>query len=464
MRLKYQLFLTLVLFSLVLILLLAAINSWTFNRGFSKYVIENEKQRLSSTVETLQGVYTEHGSWDWVQSQPDLFRDIVPPPRLPPRADRLRANSRSERSGPPRGSRNDRPGGLTLMGANKQVLLGEKKSASAWVTLPIVVNEEEVGYLGFPEPRRVPGGLAELFIQQQLRNYAYATAAIVLLSALLAIALASRVVRPILSVKKAVQTISGGNYTHTVESNRIDEIGDLAKDINHLSNTLKHNQRARHQWMAEISHELRTPVAVLQGELEAMQDGVVSLNREGIDSLHAESVRLGLLINDLHDLSMSDLGALNYRMESVDVAGILQQRLHISNALIVQADLDISVHAPEQPIYVRGDPQRLAQLFDNLLQNSVRYTDAGGKIVVHLSVDSNDCVLNWNDSSPGVSDEHLPHLFNALYRTEDSRNRDTGGSGLGLTIVSKIVDAHSGTVNAYHSNMNGLGVQIRLPV
>ena len=454
------------MFSVVLILFMAIINSWSFNRGFSNYVKDNERQRLSSVVASLQSVYMERGGWNWLESQPGMFRQLVQRTGvlLPPPGDPSARHSPPERPSPPRGPRNEGPGRLVLLDADKSVLAGQVNSSANLITLPIVVDEREIGYLGFREPRGIPGDLANVFSRQQMRSYAYAAVAMVLLSALLAIALASRIVRPILGVNQAVKIISGGDFTHQIESGRKDELGVLAKNINHLSRTLKANQNARQQWVAEISHELRTPVAVLQGELEAMQDGVVTIDNTAIDSLKAESVRLGLLINDLHDLSMSDVGALDYQMQPVDPGNILQQRVAASNTLTTQASLEVSVHVPEESVGINGDPKRLAQLFDNLLQNSVRYTDAGGMIAIRLTTEAQDCVVDWTDSSPGVSKEQLPHLFDALFRADGSRSRDTGGSGLGLAIVKKIVEAHGGSVHAYHSDLDGLGIQIRLPM
>ena len=473
MRLKYQLFLTLLLFSVVLIALLAVINSWSFNRGFSKYVLDTATQRLGPTVEALQDAYIEYDGWEWVETEPYLLREVWQFGRPVERPlGRAIDNRRQDRPNPDvevrgvgRGERRgDGRGRLVLLDSERKTLLGQPIPPDRLVALPIIVEEQTVGYLGFREPRGIPGDLAAVFTKQQLRSYAYAAVAMVVLSAILAIVLASRVVRPILSVKKAVQTISGGDYEHQIETKRQDEVGDLARNINQLSQTLKNNQTARQQWMAEISHELRTPVAVLQGELEAMQDGITAVNEEAVDSLHAESVRLGLLINDLHDLSMSDVGALDYQMQAVDVGDILQQRLQASHTLMTQAGLNVSLDIPAMPILINGDSKRLAQLFDNLSQNSIRYTETDGNIVIRLTKERNECVLDWSDSSPGVSDDQLPKLFNALYRTDDSRSRETGGSGLGLAIVKKIIDAHGASVRAYHSDMQGLGIQIRFPL
>jgi two-component system sensor histidine kinase BaeS len=265
-------------------------------------------------------------------------------------------------------------------------------------------------------------------------------------------------------VNKAVSRISRGDYAERLDVLRRDEIGDLARNINRLAVTLDKNLGARQQWLAEISHELRTPVAVLQGEIEAMQDGVIPIDKSAIASLHGESLRLSRLIDDLHDLTMSDIGALSYRFEPLDLTRVIKERCDAGMAPAMTRCISITRQCPDEPLMVRGDRQRLVQLLDNLMQNSIRYTDPGGSIHVCVSRQSDDALISWQDSTPGVSDVQLPKLFDPLYRTEESRGRDTGGAGLGLSIVKKIVDAHEGRVEAAHSPSGGLAIHIQLPL
>lgn len=456
MRLKYQLFLTLLLCSLLLIALLAAFNSWSFSRGFSDYVIENETQRMAVIVDELEAVYSENQSWDWVREDPSDIKAIF--------RDYRRGGNKPRGGGSARQADKKRPPiNAYLRDENKVTLLGPKNLGNSVVWLPLTHEEQVIGGLGFREPRGLPGELENVFAMQQLRSYAYAAAATVLLSILLASVLASRIVKPILKVNKAVSHISAGEYSHRITSTGRDEIGDLSRNINQLALTLEKNLSARQQWTAEISHELRTPLAVLQGELEAIQDGVTDLDEAAIASLHAEAIRLSRLIDDLHELSLSDIGALNYRMEEVDIVALISQRLHESKPLCLQHSLSTSCESDPEQIRINGDEQRLVQLVDNLIQNSLRYTSEGGSIAVRLHSTQKDVILEWEDTAPGVKEDELPHLFDALYRAEASRNRDNGGSGLGLALVAKIVEAHNGDIHAYHAPAGGLGLRVRIP-
>ncbi len=456
MRLKYQLFLTLLLSSILLIALMAAFNSWSFNRGFSNFVIENETQRLTPLIAELETAYSKQQSWDWIRKNPEsakaLFREHHRGRTGPRGSDRKR---QSDRKRPPLG--------LYLRDADKVMLLGPESVPKSTIWHPITYNDSTVAYLGFREPKGLPGGIENVFAAQQLRSYAYAAAAMVLLSVLLASVLASRIVKPILKVNTAVGHITAGEYDHRIDEAGRDEIGDLSRNINQLALTLEKNLSARQQWTAEISHELRTPVAILQGELEALQDGVAELDDSAIASLHAESLRLSRLIDDLHELSLSDLGALNYKMDELDIVALTQQRLHESKSLCSQYGLSIACESEQDTLIINGDKQRLVQLIDNLLQNSLRYTAKGGAINIRLRGSDDSVVVVWEDTAPGVTEAELPHLFDSLYRAEDSRSREHGGSGLGLAVVAKIVEAHSGKIEAYHSPTGGLGLRMWLP-
>jgi len=211
---------------------------------------------------------------------------------------------------------------------------------------------------------------------------------------------------------------------------------------------------------SEISHELRTPVAVLRGELELLQDGIRPFDKHSVASLHSETLRLGRLIDDLNTLSMAQASGIEYQMDSLNLTALLENHLEKYRDSI--QGIEIKIHA-EKNLWLQGDKQRLTQLLDNLMQNSIRYTDVPGSISVELTSTNNTIHLTWQDSAPGVSNDSLQRLFEPLYRDEQSRSRALGGSGLGLSIVQKIVQAHSGSVLADQSALGGLKITVKLP-
>ena len=474
MRLKYQIFLTLLAASALIIAIMFAFSSWSFSRGFLEYVNQNIEDSLSEEVAELEFQYEQQRNWDWVTadtvrqlrsqrnidiSRPDNSRQA----RNGQTSDRQRPNGRrqgrrkSDRLAPP----------LALANAEKQIISGQPSPNVGIQWIDLKVDNQVVGFLGFPQKNRVDRHFDQVFANKQKKNFIWTALAMVLLSALLSIPLAGLLVRPLLKLNEAVDEISGGNYSHRVSNNRRDELGDLADNINTLGLSLERNRDARRRWIAEISHELRTPVAVMRGELEAVQDGIRGMDKLAVDSLHAEALNLGRLIDDLHMLSMSDVGALNYQMAPLDLAELVREFVSGHDALLSEHELELKLQLPAEPLIVQGDAQRIEQLLANLLQNTCRYTDKNGQLGVSLTQQSVGSkpwfVLDWYDSSPGVSATVLPQLFDPLFRTDESRNRETGGSGLGLSIVKRIVDAHQGTIEASDSTLGGLRIRISLP-
>ena len=181
--------------------------------------------------------------------------------------------------------------------------------------------------------------------------------------------------------------------------------------------------------------------------MQALEDGVRQWNEPARRSLQAEVDRLSRLVNDLHELSLSDAGGMSYNLASLDLTNVVHDALDTCRTRLAEHSLTFETDLPEEPMMIQGDARRLTQMLINLLENSARYTDPGGRVQVSARVDS-AVHLTVDDSAPGVSDEALPKLFERLYRVETSRNRATGGSGLGLAICQAVVTAHGGQIRA----------------
>lgn len=482
MRLKYQIFLLLLLISALIITLMFVINSWSFSRGFLGYINSAELRRLVPVISAIAERYEENGNWEWLRQDKREFRRLLDM-NLPGRRG---GRQREGRAGKPdRGSRpsneNSWPAGppppdgqpgntgsafvsrLLLTDAERVTLLGRKRPADKVLWQPIEVDDVVVGYLGSIRRTRVSDQFDQVFEAQQRKAFGYAAIVMLLVSAALAAPFAWLVVRPLLRINTAVDQISQGNYDHRIKLQRRDEFGDLARNINHLSDSLEKNLDARQRWLAEISHELRTPVAILQGELEALQDGVRQVDTQTLGSLNAEAVRLGRLIDDLHDLTLSDIGALNYKMQPVDLVSCVHGALDAYALTIESLPLKLKPVLPTHAATINGDAQRIEQLLANLMQNTLRYTDKEGQLNVSIDVLQDQIRLVWEDSAPGVEDEQLTRLFDTLYRTDESRNRITGGAGLGLAIAQKITHAHQGQIKAEHSSLGGLKLTLDFP-
>jgi two-component system sensor histidine kinase BaeS len=288
------------------------------------------------------------------------------------------------------------------------------------------------------------------------------------LLALLVLARIARAFRlatsPVGDLIEASGRVEAGDFSTRVPETGLREVRTLARAFNAMSARLEEAEQERRSALADVSHELRTPLAVLKGELEALEDGVRTVSPETIRSLQAEVARLGKLVNDIHDLSLADVGGLAYHFKPFDLGEALRDALRLAGTRFAAAGLALDPAIPAHPFFVRGDAERLAQLFANLVENSLRYTDAGGRVRVALRREENHAVIDWEDSKPGVPEAALPRLFERLFRVEGSRSRERGGSGLGLAICRSIAEVHGGSIVARASDLGGLRVILRLPL
>jgi two-component system, OmpR family, sensor histidine kinase BaeS len=439
--LRVKLFLAIAGGTVALALVAYAVFSWSFARGFTEYVNESDEARLQPLIVRLAEGYGREGSWEWLSAERrrfyDLVRDTVGPAPL---------------AIDPR---------LLLFDAERKVLIGRPEAAAQAILKPIEWQAKAVGYLGYvPRPERLQS-IERLYMHRQ--HLTFGGIGFGLLAAALALSagLAWWLSRRIHALAQATAALTRGDYEVRLPVQGQDELASLAQNLNRLAETLAQAQTARRQWIADIAHELRTPLSVLRGEIEALQDGVRPLDAAALTSLSGEASRLARLVEDLHTLSMSDLGALTYRKERLDLSEVLTESFEAQRSALSQKALDLDIKA--DPAFVMGDADRLKQVFGNLLQNSLRYTDAPGRIAVKVRNGGGRVTVEWEDSSPAVPSEDLPRLTERLYRVEGSRNRASGGSGLGLAIVRAIVEGHHGTLAARQSPLGGLCIELGFP-
>lgn len=330
--------------------------------------------------------------------------------------------------------------------------------------VPVNVADNIVGYVVIAEQRQLTDQIDRNFAKEQERsNYLIAAAALLLAAGISAV-LARQLTQPIRALAAGTRSVTAGFYDTRITAGRGDELGDLARDFNELSSTLEKNRLSRQQWVADIAHELRTPLAILRGELDAIEDGVRRFDDTTRKSLQAEIARLSKLVGDLHDLSIYDEGGLSDRHAPVDIVGLLNDALQNAENRLLDGQIQLTRRLPATGVTVMADESRISQLFTNLLENTLRYTDKPGKLCVVCERNQDLVRIDFADSPPGVPADTLERLFDRLFRAEPSRSRDTGGSGLGLSICRAIVETHGGDIEATHSELGGLQIRVMLPV
>ncbi len=488
----YRLFWAILLGAGLAVVSMVLIAQWNLNRGFLKFVRDTEEIGVASLSSTLTAYYAEQQSWHHLQHDEHLWRDLIreslPRDMEPPPDFMLSVRPMGNQSPePPAEPDRQRPSASTppnhataqmalpfiknynkrffLFDSRKNLLIGDPKESAQTELTPLQVNQQVVGYLGFTPTTRLTDNRHLLFLHSQKMTVIIVSILIVLLSTGLSLLLAWRLVRPLKHLANTTHKLTGGEFSSRVPVTSNDELGRLAADFNTLALTLEKNEQARRQWVADISHELRTPIGILRGEIEALLDGVRKADSKALESLHTESLRLGRLVSDLYQLSMSDLGALTYRKTRIDGIEVLKEVVDSYLGEIENHQLHFfGVAAPSRPVVIFGDPERLHQLFSNLLDNSLKYTEAGGYLKIVASKGKEVLEINFQDSAPTVATENLDRLFDRLFRVESSRNRATGGAGLGLTICRNIVEAHQGSIAALKSPLGGLWIKVTLPL
>ncbi|WP_159567521.1 two-component system sensor histidine kinase BaeS [Budvicia diplopodorum] len=431
----------------------------SFERGFTDYIKSSNEQRLSLLASALADRYRTEGSWQFLQQNEKLIYQML-------RAmEQNEGDGNAEQSIPPHGWRVP----FWVFDNQNVWLAGSSAPIPDRATRkPIVLNDSVIGWIVATPSEKLTRSADINFAKQQNRT----SWMLVALSTLLALIATLLLSRSLLSrVKRLVagtHQLAAGNFSARVPVSGGDELGTLANDFNQLANTLEKNEKMRRAFIADVSHELRTPLAVLRGELEAMQDGVRQLTTTSLNSLQVEVSSLTKLVNDLHQLSLSDVGALAYRKSNVNACELLNLSAAAYRGRFQAKGLTIETDLPDDAI-IFGDPDRLSQLFNNLMENSLRYTDGenagiAGKLSVTGSLNKGALVLYWQDSAPGVTDQQLSQIFERFYRTEVSRNRASGGSGLGLSICWNIMDAHGGEISAAHSPLGGLEIKLVFPL
>ncbi len=466
-KLRTQFFIALLATSAVLTGALYAFFSFSFERGFWHYIEQKEIARAAPLIEKLEQHYQEHGNWEWFSDNPEAWPDYLTTFMMDNfRARRPPPEAAREQAAQPNVSRrvNALFRAVVLLDSEHNIVAGDPRMRRDIYRHKLQVNSRTVGYLGMPLNPALRDLHDAEFAGNQTTNLALIAVAAFLFALLSALPLSHFLTKRIHMLVQHIKQLSQGQYDNKIHLKGEDELTVLAEHLNDLGNSLQQSEQARRRWVADISHELRTPLAVLQADIEALEDGVRALDQKALARLQQHTRRLTNLVDDLYDLSLTDIGALTYRKQPCDLHELLQDLANILHPRFAAAGLEFTAHLSPSEAPVFGDPQRLHQMFLNLLQNSLNYTTAPGKVTLTTHGDTQVFLIRVEDSAPGVDSALHEKLFERLYRAESSRNRATGGAGLGLTLCRNIAEAHEGTIGITDSPLGGLAVTVALPL
>ncbi|GKT18752.1 HAMP domain-containing protein [Acidovorax sp. SUPP2522] len=526
LTLQSKAFLALTLLLAVLLLLFVGFSRLGLQRGLGPYVAEIELARMDWLAARLQRMHLLHGGWQTLRTQPELWREMRRPGDSPAlRSSAQGAASPNGRSGdnttagnegrsggfrerpppppdfgepgegpPPDGYSPDRtasdgrdrppppPGSmlsqrLGVLDAQGRLVAGVRPTPDA-ARLPLRGSDgTPIGELVLSPPSHMETEADRAFIARQLGFVVWTGIAGLALALLLSWALARRWLAPIGALVDGARGVAAGRLDTRVAVHGDDELARLALTFNDMAEQLGGMEASRRQWIGDVAHELRTPLAAMRAEIEAVQDGVRPFDDKTALRLHRQVMRLIQLVGDLRASLDAAAGSAPSALVPVHPLSLLAEAVASMQPRFDQADLALDTHGlaalarlPPPPL-VRGDAQQLHRVFLNLLENTVRYTDPGGRLEIQAQTERSgpapSLVLQFDDTAPGVAEHDLPRLFDRLYRAEASRARatgDLGGSGLGLAICRAIVQSHGGRITAQPSPLGGLRTTLTLPL
>jgi two-component system sensor histidine kinase BaeS len=471
-------------------------------RNFHTYLRERENRIIANLLPKIEQVYAQDGSWEVFQTRPRRWQWFIRTGGRMPRRWRDQRELKSAVGTPTTERAIDEPApsqnkirsrqadvgndGLqdpaalrqtidlmqlarrvTLFDARTAYICGIPEMSAIEDMHPLTVDGRTVGWLGVDVSGALTYPVDKAFMQRQVQILIWVGVIILIIGCALAVGFSKHLVAPINRLADASRKLGQRRFdTRIPVTNREDELGQLAGAFNAMAANLERYVRRQHQWLRDISHELRTPLSVLLGEIEAVQDGVRPITPEAVASLHAEVSHLINIVSDLHELSRAEADGFTLELTPVTPATVLAQVLELFEHRLGETGINLTCDlSAAADCKVMGDGERLHQLFTNLLHNVLSHAVGADRLTITARVARDRLELVFADNGPGVPAEALDRLFDRLFRVDPSRSRNTGGSGIGLSVCQTIVEGHGGTISAATgSPSEGLAITVSLPV
>ena len=270
---------------------------------------------------------------------------------------------------------------------------------------------------------------------------------------------------PVHVLSIAASEVARGDLSQRVDAKPGSELGDLGIAFNNMAGALEDAESERRRLVADIAHELRSPLTNIQGYIEAIKDGVLEADESTIDTIYSQTKHLGALVEDLRLLALVEAGSLRLELTDADISELVSDAAEAFRPRAVDRSIVLEVTVSDGMPGARLDPTRIRQVVSNLIENAITHTPNGGRVVVNVSptTHAGAAVISVSDTGTGISPEDLPHVFDRFYRVDPSRNRVTGGAGLGLTIVKRLVEVHGGRVDVTSVFGSGTTFTVQIP-
>ncbi len=460
-NMRTKLFLSTLIIALITLTFSMLSVNFVFKQQFSDYLTQVNERTLENLPSRLSDLYQAKGTWNPAAlNELSHSLPIGTVVTLTDPAGNLIATLENPMDNMMHGQ-----GG---MGMNMGMNMGMTSyNTTSWKTKTFTVT----GLLGtlataevrYPATAQILNPQDVHFQSAVFRSLLFAGGLALLFGIVLSFFTSHQLVAPLRRLTQAAQRIGHGHLDERVSINSKDEVGQLANAFNVMADNLDRHETLRKQFTADIAHELRTPLTSIKSYIEAFQDGILPADQENLSSIHEEIDRLVDLSSDLKDLNVAEIGRLQLNLEPVDIKFLLEKIIRNLYPLLQEKELTLDWNTPEESVTTSGDEHLLTRLFYNLIHNAYRYSNPGGQVTVELSQTLNSTNIKIKNTGMGISEDDLPLIFERFYRTDKSRTRETGGTGIGLALVRQVTDLHQGTITVQSKVGHETEFIVRLP-
>lgn len=456
--LRTKLSISYVLVALIIVLLISVLTNMFVEKHFREYVKQNQELKNKEIVSTLSGQYKDNNQWniDVIETIGVSYLESGIIIKVKDKAGNTVWDATEHNNGMcqriiehmaknANGQNGHMEGGYTEVPYTINHKLHKVGVVEIGTYGPYYLNEHDMAFINTMNNVLIGVGIFSL-----------------LLALVLGAIMAGRISSPISRVIGAAKSIANGYYTDRIseKSNTI-EINQLTTTINNLADSMEKQEALRKRLTGDVAHELRTPIATLQSHMEAMIDGIWEADTDRLKSCHEEIIRIGKMVGDLEKLTKFESENLVLNKEEFDVSELINRQIQNFESDFLNKNLAINFTGSKVEIY--ADRDKMSQVIINLLSNALKYTPEGGKVNVNVKGTADITQIVIKDNGPGIPKEDLPFIFERFYRADKSRNRLTGGSGIGLTISKAIVVAHGGAIDVNSSSEFGTEFIVSLP-